>query len=54
MGKAETDAKRNYYLVKIVEAVDIPIVFEYISTNQSSMMELIQRLGSCRKRQRQD
>ena len=50
IGNAGTDAKRKQCLVKAFEAVDIPVVFEYITANQDNLIELIQRLG----RQRED
>ena len=54
IGMAETDANRKQCLVKAFEAVDIPVVVEYITANQSNMIELIQRLGRSRKRERED
>ena len=54
IGNAETDAERKQCLVDAFEAVDIPVVFEYITANQNNMIELIQRLGRSRKRQRED
>ena len=54
IGNAETDAERKRCLVGAMEAVDIPVVFEYITTNENNLIELIQRLGRSRKRQRED
>ena len=54
IGNAESDAKRKQSLVKAFEAVDIPVVFEYIMANENNLIELIQRLGRSRKRQRED
>ena len=54
IGDAESDAKRKQCLVEAFEAVDIPLAFEYITTNQHNLIELIQRLGRSRKRQRED
>ena len=45
LSNAETDARRQQCLVEALEAIDIPVVFEYLTTNQSNMIELIQRLG---------
>ena len=52
--KQRTDAMRKQCLVKAFEAVDIPVAFEYMSTNQNNMIALIQRLGRSRKRPRED
>ena len=54
IGDAETDSTRKQCLVKALEAVDIPVVFEYITANQQNLIEMIQRLGRSRKRQRED
>ena len=54
IGNAETDAKRKQCLVDAFEAVDIPVVFEYITANGNNLITLIQRLGRCRKRQREE
>ena len=54
IGSAETDATRRQCLVEAFETVDIPVVFEYITTNQNNLIALIQRLGRSRKRQRED
>ena len=54
IGHAETDGTRKQCLVEALEAVDIPVVFEYITANQNNLIGLIQRLGRCRKRQRKD
>ena len=53
IGNAETDAKRKQCLVEAFDAVDIPVVFEYITANENNMMSLIQRLGRSCKRQRE-
>ena len=50
---AETDAERKQCLVKAFEAVDIPVLFECMTTNQGNMITLVQRLGRSRKRQRE-
>ena len=52
IGTAETDVKRRQCLVEAFDAVDIPVVFEYITANENNMIELIQRLGRSRKRER--
>ena len=54
IGNAETDAERKQCVVKAFEAVDIPVVFEYVIANQNNMIALIQRLGRSRKRQREE
>ena len=54
IGTAETDATRKQCLVEAMDAVDIPVLFEYISTNQSNIIALIQKLGRNRKRRRED
>ena len=54
IGNAETDDKRKECLVEAFAAVDFPVVFEYITSNQNNLIELIQRLGRSRKRQRED
>ena len=51
---AETDATRKQCLVEALEAVDTPVLFEYITANENNLIELIQRLGRSRKRQRDD
>ena len=51
IGAAETDTTRKQRLVEALEAVDIPVVFEYVTANQNNLIELIQRLGRNRKRQ---
>ena len=40
--------------MEALEAVDVPIVFEYITANENNLIELIQRLERSRKRQRED
>ena len=52
--KAETDNQRQQCLVDAFEAVDIPVLFEYTTANENNLIELIQRLGRSRKRQRED
>ena len=42
IGSAETDASRKQCLVEALEAVDIPVVFEYIMANENNLIELIQ------------
>ena len=54
IGNAETDEKRKQCLVEAFHAVDIPVVFEYVTANQNNLIELIQRLGRSRKRQREN
>ena len=54
IGNAGSEAKRKQCLVEALDAVDIPVVFEYITANQNNLIELIQRLGRSRKRQRED
>ena len=54
IGKARSDAERKQRMVKAFKAVDIPVVFEYITANQSNLIALIQRLGRSRKRNRED
>ena len=54
IGDAETDTKRKQCLVEAFEAVDVPVVFEYIIANENNLIEMIQRLGRSRKRQRED
>ena len=54
IGDAGTDSERKQCLVEALEAVDIPVVFEYISANENNIIALIQRLGRSRKRRRED
>ena len=54
ISNAETDVERKRCLVEAFDAVDIQVVFEYITANQNNLIELIQRLGRSRKRQRED
>ena len=54
IGHADTDVDRKECLVKAFGAVDIPIVFEYITANENELIELIQRLGRSQKRLRED
>ena len=54
IGSAQTDAKRQQCLVDALVAVDIPVVFEYITANQNNLIELIQSLGRSHKRQREN
>ena len=45
IGNAETDATRKQCLLEALNAVDLPVLYEFISVNQGNMIELIQRLG---------
>ena len=54
IGNAETDAERKQCLMEALKAVDIPVLFEYISANENNLIALIQRLGRSRKRHRED
>ena len=53
-GSADTDSKRKQCLVEALEAIDILVVFDYITANQNNLIALIQRMGRTRKRQRED
>ena len=54
IGNAETDAERKQCLMEALNAVDIPVLFEYMTTNENNLIALIQRVGRSRKRQRED